>query len=1002
MTKKFLSLILIVTLVLSTMILTTTLAASESQITSPSNNDWLDCWSGSIVIKWTAPSSGHSNKITILNTRTNEYIVRNKQVSGTSYSISKQTLDFEENYKIWVGTFNGDNAIGAGSVIFINTLPINQSKLKLSSITSPSNGEWLDCWNDNITIKWSSPDDGLKNKITIVNTRTNEYIVQNKVINGTSYTIPKRTLDCEEQYKIWVGTFSGEEPMSSGSIITINTMPRQVTESAITSPANNTSVDNSKQDVIIKWTQPESGLTNKITILNTDNNKYLVQNIKVTKTSYVVSKNTLEPNATYKIWVGTFDGETAIGKGDTIMVSTPALTTEEKTNDQIQITKYTWKINESTATGSYEIIGENFDYANIVIESPDSKEIHNKDYSSAEKTIKIDLSNFVSGKYKCILRAFDLNGNEAATDTATFFYEPEIDLPEISDASFTTNENSVDIEYNVIGENFGYVKIFITDENNGSVYNHTSQKKSDSLTADFSDMESGTYTGKIICYNTESSESDSNVSKFTYTKKEIKSEFGVQSVVAPEGELNIGEGFTASAIITSNLPITKLKISIYEGETDTTVDSVEKKNYSKTAADPKICNIEEYSSQIDFSNLDVGNYTYVVEVTNENDETYTAVKSSFSIVDNTIIEGGLFTDVPNTHMNYESIAKLTEMGVISGYNDGSFRPDRSITRAEFVKMLCTTFGLGTSDGSSFDDTETHWAKKYIKKAKDLGIVSGKGNNNFAPEDNVTYEEAAKMLVCVKGWENHAKKNGAWPDGYIFVALNNSLFNSTNIQSTKAYASYSTRSDIAQMMYNTFLRNEVSTGSLIDTLADEEIYVKQQESTTCTLASMVMTFRRRAILDENEYWWMIREDTLKEQGNWRSGLVNSPKYVNDDLNLNLCAERRRINYTTAGIVNTNTTPRETINTVKQYMDEHPEGVVLFVSKPSSKPGINWSHAVSLIRYEGDTFYCAEPANKNYAGKEINLMNSFLVKQRAKSNSIEELFSNCVAIWYVTKH
>ena len=62
------------------------------------------------------------------------------------------------------------------------------------------------------------------------------------------------------------------------------------------------------------------------------------------------------------------------------------------------------------------------------------------------------------------------------------------------------------------------------------------------------------------------------------------------------------------------------------------------------------------------------------------------------------------------HWAKEYIQEFIDKGYVTGYSDGSFKPNNSINRAEFVKIFNKVFGLTNKSGKVFDDTKTHWAK----------------------------------------------------------------------------------------------------------------------------------------------------------------------------------------------------------------------------------------------------------------------------------------------------
>ncbi len=147
------------------------------------------------------------------------------------------------------------------------------------------------------------------------------------------------------------------------------------------------------------------------------------------------------------------------------------------------------------------------------------------------------------------------------------------------------------------------------------------------------------------------------------------------------------------------------------------------------------------------------------------------VLSSFSFVS----AAPDFADVKGTAYE-EPVSRLELLNVLKGYPDGSFKPEGSITRAEFAAVAVRARGLaGVAEAakglpSGFVDVPaTHWAAGYVGTAGSMGIVNGIGNGMFAPNGLVKYEEAVTMLVRALGYEFEAQAKGGYPYGYLIVA-----------------------------------------------------------------------------------------------------------------------------------------------------------------------------------------------------------------------------------------
>ena len=94
-----------------------------------------------------------------------------------------------------------------------------------------------------------------------------------------------------------------------------------------------------------------------------------------------------------------------------------------------------------------------------------------------------------------------------------------------------------------------------------------------------------------------------------------------------------------------------------------------------------------------------------------------------------------------------------EAGVLSGYEDGSFLPDNSLTRAEAAKIIASAVGLeidGDAESSFSDVADSHWASPYIEACVEAGIISGYADGTYLPGQNVTRAEIAKMIAVAVG------------------------------------------------------------------------------------------------------------------------------------------------------------------------------------------------------------------------------------------------------------
>ncbi|MGB9553860.1 MAG: S-layer homology domain-containing protein, partial [bacterium] len=107
---------------------------------------------------------------------------------------------------------------------------------------------------------------------------------------------------------------------------------------------------------------------------------------------------------------------------------------------------------------------------------------------------------------------------------------------------------------------------------------------------------------------------------------------------------------------------------------------------------------------------------------------------------------GTFPDLQG-HWAQAVISKLLEKGIVSGYPDGTFKPDQPITRAEFSTILCRVLGISPSEaGSNFADLQGHWAEKYIVPLVEKGLIKGYPDGTFAPDQPIKRCEVAAIMA----------------------------------------------------------------------------------------------------------------------------------------------------------------------------------------------------------------------------------------------------------------
>ena len=171
----------------------------------------------------------------------------------------------------------------------------------------------------------------------------------------------------------------------------------------------------------------------------------------------------------------------------------------------------------------------------------------------------------------------------------------------------------------------------------------------------------------------------------------------------------------------------------------------------------------------------------------------------------TMFAGAAFTDSADIKVDADVVDTLVSLGIVEGFEDGSFQPNGTVTRAQMAKMIYV-LRTGNSDASAYNDEKSsftdingHWARGYIKYCQSLGIIAGKSNTKFVPNEKVSAQEAAKMLLVTLGYD--AQKAGlvgtGWASKTNALADEAGLLEDVNTSFTAACP----RQYAAQLIYN---------------------------------------------------------------------------------------------------------------------------------------------------------------------------------------------------------
>ncbi|MEK3883677.1 S-layer homology domain-containing protein [Paenibacillus sp. PL2-23] len=132
-----------------------------------------------------------------------------------------------------------------------------------------------------------------------------------------------------------------------------------------------------------------------------------------------------------------------------------------------------------------------------------------------------------------------------------------------------------------------------------------------------------------------------------------------------------------------------------------------------------------------------------------------------------------FSDVPQQHWAAKAVGYASQLGFVEGKPGGEFQGAKAVTRAEFATMMVRALGIDkTGESDAFSDTAGHWADAYIRALRRAGVVNGKGDGAFQPDQEITRAEMATILArvlsmsAVEGTASFSDVGGHWAAGHI--------------------------------------------------------------------------------------------------------------------------------------------------------------------------------------------------------------------------------------------
>ncbi|WP_338658460.1 S-layer homology domain-containing protein [Paraclostridium sordellii] len=255
-----------------------------------------------------------------------------------------------------------------------------------------------------------------------------------------------------------------------------------------------------------------------------------------------------------------------------------------------------------------------------------------------------------------------------------------------------------------------------------------------------------------ITNNIEVIENTVNTSKAGVYKAVYKVRDSQGASVTKEIKVNVAQGLVGMNRVPE---ITASDVEIKVGEKFNPLSGVSAKDHE----DGDITNkIEVIENTVDTSKAGVYKVVYKVR----DSQGATASKT----INITVKEKIEFNDTQG-HWAEKTINSFVEKGFINGYDDKTFKPDNSMTRAEFVKVINNVFGYNQMGTEQFDDVnESDWFYSDICIGINMGYIKGKSKDKFAPNDSITRQEVAMILTNIMdNKDNNLDKLSLFKDGH---------------------------------------------------------------------------------------------------------------------------------------------------------------------------------------------------------------------------------------------
>lgn len=269
---------------------------------------------------------------------------------------------------------------------------------------------------------------------------------------------------------------------------------------------------------------------------------------------------------------------------------------------------------------------------------------------------------------------------------------------------------------------------------------------------------------------------------------------------------NKNESPKSNLVTISAVPLRNVDISVVTGKSEIVVEGADE-GATLTLFDQSgkavMTGKADKSGKYTFKNVPAGNNYYVIQSVDGRE-------SNQSNKVNVLGDSAVLKDIQGTWAE-QSIIALVNIGVINGYPDGTFRPNETITKAEFVSVLVRALNIESTNGKEFADMRNHWARNAVTTAAGRGIIPN-SQSHFFPNKGITREEMAYMIMKAKSYSSRStnltfrdeRHISYWAKPEVHLAVQNRIIFGYN-DGTFRPKQTATRAEAAAIIYRAMNR-----------------------------------------------------------------------------------------------------------------------------------------------------------------------------------------------------